>query len=104
MGNLENLIDPILVIFIIAIGIAVLMGRSRTKKRAAYLSKKVFSAWAVQGPFHPGADSAEAIRKAKMNVLGHDSMMRNADTIEQHAVVFDNDPEGWEVVRQRYIA
>lgn len=93
-----------LVVAVVAI-VAVLLwlwSRSRSTKQASELARQLFPAWAAQGPFYSGNESAAAMHYAYLAVFGQDEAenMKTSGKLAQHAAVYDSDPGGWEQTRQ----
>ena len=68
--------------------------------QASKMAQKVFPVWAGQGPFENGAESARAMKAAYTAVMGPEKATEAQDSIEKHQIVYDQDPETWENLRE----
>ena len=95
--------DIILSAALVVLGLVVVgkfLLRSQARKMASNAARQVFPVWAVQGPFASGTESAAAMGNAYLAVFGAEQAAKMADSIEQHRIAFDNDPETWEKTRR----
>ena len=102
MGATESVILGALAIFAIFL-IYNFFLRAKTDEPLSDISGQAFPVWAAQGPFDCGADSASAMRKAYLAVLGFDETEKLSDGIRQHATAYDDDPGTWEESRRRAV-
>jgi uncharacterized protein YeaO (DUF488 family) len=62
---------------------------------AEILMKQVILAWAAQGPFQTGAESARAMRYGFLAVIGVDAAKTYEETINLHEEAFNANPSHW---------
>lgn len=57
-------------------------------------------AWAVQGPFPDGKASGQALKEAITRLAPTEKLERLLNFVPGHMETFDQNPEGWEEIRQ----
>lgn len=75
------------------------INRSRSRTAGIDKAKMAFQVWGLLGPFMSGKESASAMRKAYMAVLGAACLDINESLFAQHEISFNNSPEQWEETR-----
>ena len=95
--------DPTLIGILAAIAIigcvAVVYVVQTPNRIAAKKVSQSMPAWAAQGPFENGDQSAHALEKALTAAFGEDATKKYADAISGHSLSFDASPETWEETR-----
>lgn len=87
------------VIALVAFVLRARWAKKRGYEMASEKARQVFPVWAVQGPFNSGEESAAAMRKAYIAVLGPEDGATKEDILNQHVAAFDKNPKAWEELR-----
>jgi hypothetical protein len=102
MSNTEIVILVVLILVLLIVAFKPFK-RTQARKEVSDTVKQVFPVWAAQGPFESGAESAAAMRRAYLAILGPEKTEEMADAIAVHEAGYDDNPEGWEETRRAAI-
>ena len=86
-------------VFVVCVGFVWLLEKHQ-RDEAAGMLMGLMPAWAVQGPFSSGAESGQALEAALVRVAHKDKLERLLSFVPGHVETFDQNPEGWEEIRE----
>jgi len=77
-----------------------ILWRQYIYRQVSKMAKKIFPVWAGQGPFENGTESARAMKAAYAAVLGPEKAAEAQESINEHQIIYDQDPDTWENLRK----